>query len=603
MKRIYYFKIANRYFNMNAMQDYKKSVLATLQLCADAKDTLGLGKANSYLGDYYASKLIADSAYLYYFRAEKLYKKIKDNNKIAKTILTKSVLQLNEKDYIGCEKSAFEALKYLRKDNDTVLTFQAYNFLGVIYGELHEYDKALEFHTKAFDLVKSEKIPAILQTKAMSLNNIGLVYQNQMKHKKAIDVFNLALNQENLFKENPALYAILINNLGYSMLKIDDLKKLPRFFYDSLKISDSLKSVSNSILSNLNLSEYYAFKKDNSKARSFAMEAYALAKSNHLSKDVLQCLKQLTAVIPEKSMAYSLAYIHINDSLQIAERKIRNKLARIEFETEELAIEKDNLLVQQQYILFIGLGLLLFVGLLVIIGFQSAKNRELILKQEQQKANEEVYQIMLHQQEKIEEGKQLVKKRISQELHDGIMGRLSSIRLNLFVLEKKTDQETIHHCLDYIKEIQNVENDIRTISHELNTSLFSVENDFTEIVEKLFSTITNHADIEFKLDVEAGIVWTTINSTTKMHLYRILQEALQNIDKYAKASEVSITILDLKKAIAIAIKDNGKGFDTTTKSKGIGIANMKARAETLHGQFEIESKKDEGTIINLILPI
>ena len=86
--------------------------------------------------------------------------------------------------------------------------------------------------------------------------------------------------------------------------------------------------------------------------------------------------------------------------------------------------------------------------------------------QEQQRKDEKMYQLLLHQQDKIEEGKQTEKIRISRELHDGIMGKLSGIRLNLYILKKKTDPETIAKCLEFVKEIQVIENDLRLLSHD-----------------------------------------------------------------------------------------------------------------------------------------
>jgi signal transduction histidine kinase len=603
MKRIYYFKIANRYFNMNAMDDYKKSVRATIQLCEEAKDTLGLGKAYSYLGDYYGTKFVSDSAYIYYFKAEKLYKKINDNGKIAKTILNKSVLQLNEKDYIGSEKAAFDALKYLRKANDEELTYQAYNVLGVIYNELNEYDKSLEFHNKALTVVLNSKIPSELQYKAMSLNNIGAIYQYKDNHISAIKKFNEALNERNLYYGNPLLYAALLNNLGYSKFKLKENIGILNLFYKSLKISDSLKLIPNTIFCKLNLSEYYAYNKDTIKARSFAKEAYTLAKSNNLSKDVLLSLKQLAVVVPEKSAAFSLEYIRINDSLQIAERKIRNKLARIEFETEELAIEKDNLLEQQRTIIFIGLGVLFLFGLFYVIRFQAAKNRELILKQEQQKANEEVYQIMLRQQEKIEAVRQLEKKQIAKELHDGVLGKLFGTRMNLDSLNNYNDEKTIAERVVFIEELKSIEQEIREISHDFNKEKTAIFNNFVVMVMNFIQSQNSVCTAEIDFQMDDAIDWSTFSNITKINLYRILQESFQNINKYAKAKQVIVTFDKVESILKLNIQDNGVGFNYKRKRNGIGLTNMNSRIIESGGTMTITTEINKGTKLEFELPI
>ena len=113
LNRINYFKLANRYFNMNAMEDYKKTTEVIVLNSKKAKDSVSLAKAYSYLGDYYGSKFESEQAYKNYFYAGKIYAKLKDDSKFAKTLLNKSVIQFNEKDFVGSEKSAIDALKIL----------------------------------------------------------------------------------------------------------------------------------------------------------------------------------------------------------------------------------------------------------------------------------------------------------------------------------------------------------------------------------------------------------------------------------------------------------------------------------------------------------
>ena len=213
-----------------------------------------------------------------------------------------------------------------------------------------------------------------------------------------------------------------------------------------------------------------------------------------------------------------------------------------------------------------------------------------------------MYQLLLHQQDKIEEGKQAEKIRISRELHDGIMGKLSGIRLNLYILKKKTDPETIAKCLEFVKEIQVIENDLRLLSHDLNKeSLSTIKGIETEITT-IFKEIKNHQNIDFKLIIDQDIVWENMNYTVKLTFYRIIQEALHNIDKYAKAKNVVITITQSEAFLSVEIKDNGIGFDLNTQKEGIGLKNMRERTQEMGGLFSIVSQPEKGTKINLQLP-
>lgn len=603
LNRVYFFKVANRYFNMNDLPSYKKITTDIIERAAQANDSVSLAKAYSYMGDYYNGKFVSDTAYQFYFKAEKIYRKLKDNSKIAKSLLNKSVLQFNEKDFIGSEKSAFDALKFLRRTNNEEMTYDAYNLLGVIYNELSEYDKALFYHNKALSLIKKQTDENYSYYRYSSLNNIGLVFQNSNNNKKAVQYFTRALEEPNLFRKNPSSYAYIINNMGYSELKLGNYKNLPHLFYQTLKITDSLKIIPGIISSKLHLSEYYALKKDTVAARKFLDEAYALSKKSDLSKETLLSLKQLLTIDTKNVVKYSTEYIRINDSIQLAERKIRNKLARIEFETEELSIEKDKLVEQRKTLIYLGLGIILIGVFIYVIRSQAAKNRELLLIQEQQQANEEIYQLMLDQQSKVEEVRQAEKKKIALELHDAVLGKLFGTRMNLGVLNSKTDEKTILERVFFIDELKNLEQEIREISHDLNSEKTAVFNNFVLMVGNFIETQRPVCQASISFSMDPKIEWSAIGDTAKINLYRILQEAFQNINKHAAAKKVAVTFLQAENHIHLHIIDDGVGFNYNRKKKGIGLQNMHSRITGSDGSMIIETHVGGGTLLKFILPV
>ena len=184
-----------------------------------------------------------------------------------------------------------------------------------------------------------------------------------------------------------------------------------------------------------------------------------------------------------------------------------------------------------------------------------------------------------------------------------LWGKLTGIRLNLFILKKKQDVETVQKCLPFIDDIQDIEKEIRQITHDLKQNLFDDNITFSSIVENLFTMIKSHSDIDFSLQIDERIDWDVINNNIKINIYRIIQEALQNIDKYAQASKVNINMNKVNNEIQITIKDNGIGFIQKTGKKGIGLENMKQRMNEINGQFLLESIINQGTKISLIFQI
>lgn len=596
------FKIANWYYNMNNLDEYQRVSKVIIEKSKAAKDSTNVAKGYSYLGDYYTNTSGKDSAFLYYSKAEKLYQKLNDKKNLGGVYISMAIVQGYENDYLGSELSAIKALNILRDTQEKAKVYEAYNILGFISNELKDYDKSLEYHTKALGLAKENNLNEFHQV-ATSLNNIGNVYQNQNEYHKAIQKFEVALEDKNLFKDKPNLYAILLDNLGYSKLKLKEYSDLPDLFYRSLKIRDSLKLTTGIVYNKIHLSEFYAEKKDTVKAQQLANEALMLSRSAKSYKDVLSSLKQLGAVDPKKATEYSKEYIKINDSLQNAERRSKDKFARIQFETDEIILQNDKLAEQNRNILFF-FGLVVMIGILLfVIKNQRSKTKELMLKQAQQKANEDIYNLMLFQQNRIEEGRANEKIRIAQELHDGILGRLFGARLNLDSLNKRQDDEAIVSRNNYLVELKNIEQDIREISHDLNREKHALNNNFIGIVNNLIEQqeTVSEAKVSFVVDME--IEWEKIENYIKINLYRILQEALLNINKYAQAENIKIEIVKQEKSLKLVVSDDGVGFSVSKKSKGIGLQNMLSRANACEGTFDVKSKLGKGTSITVIFPL
>ena len=596
------FKVANRYYNMDKLGNYKKTIDVILERSIANGDTISKTKAYSYLGDFYVSQAVSDSAFLYYSKAEKLYLQRNDIYNLARTRLNKAILQFNEGDFIGSEIAVFSALRAIKKEKSSDVLYIAYNHLALIHNELKDYNRAIEYNLKALASIDNKLIPSIFQSRAESLNNMGYVYQNMNRHDKALIYFKDALQQQNLKTDKSGLYAMVIDNLAYSKFKIGDFYGLPEEFYDSLKLRDSLQLTSGSIASKMHLSEYYGFKKNISMSLKYAKEALNESLRSKNYRSVLLALKRLSIIDPQKSAFYTKEYIRINDSLQVTERKMGDKFTRIEYETDQIKNENSDLLVQNRNLIYFFtvfgfLGLLLF-----IIKSQKAKNRLLLFKQQQQNANEEIYNLMISQQNTIERSRIEEKKRVARELHDGVLGRMFGVRMNLDGLNGYQDDTAVQERTNYLAELKNIEQDIREISHDLNREKSELINNFVAIIDKLFEEQKKTYKSKFIYFIDSDIKWELVSNAVKINLYRILQESLQNANKYAAADEIKVDFKKVEQQIVFKISDNGIGFNSKTAKKGIGIQNIIFRTNECKGVFEIESKKGKGTIITVTVP-
>lgn len=591
--------------NLDKIDSIKNSVLNF-----KIQDSILLANAHFNIGELYRYSFIGDSAYFHYHQAQKIYKTQKEDYKLAKTLYGIAVVLKNEKDLTASELVSIQAisiLESLKQTNDVKETRSfLYNNLGLVFGELEQYEESIFYYKKAIDLkanLKGDYRSSIYFSK----NNLALSYNKSGQYDLALMLYNEILSNLDFIKElkdtRPDRYALILDNYANTLYLSKKYDRLPELYFKALQITDSVNPKGyNSIIINQHLAEFYKHKSNMNLARYYANQAKDIAEQYH-NDELLSSLLLLSQIETGDNAAKHLqAYIKLSDSLQKNERSLRNKFARIQFETEQIEQENVQIAKERMWLFVISVTLIISSFLLYLVITQRNKNRQLQLVQKQQEANEEIYNLMLSQNEKIEEARTLEKKRISQELHDGVLGRLFGTRLSLDSLNFNNTPEAIQTRGQYIDELKNIEQDIRKVSHELNTDFVSGAG-FIDIIKTLIETQTILYKLDYKLDYDSVINWDELSNKTKIHMYRIVQESLHNIHKHANATRVDISFTLKNNVICLAIKDDGSGFDVSKSRAGIGLKNMRSRMNEINGSIDIESGKNNGTQIKIEVPI
>lgn len=594
-------KIAFVAYKLKDSTFFIKTNKEALKLSEKLYDTLGTAKVHWNYGNYYTKKVKMDSAFYHYYKAYINFTTKNHEYNSGRMLYNMAFIQGRVKNYIDSEILTFQAISKFKPLEKNLNLYQCYNHLGIIYKELKEYDMSIDYYNQSLDYLKKVKNRKTFRER--SLNNIGLVYQEKGNLKKAIQYFKKALENDNLKIKNINRYARLVDNLAYNKFLRGDTTNLINEFNTALKIRDSLHNKSGVAISKLHLAEYFAENQDTLNAIDNAKSALDLSKDVKNNRDILASLKLLSVIDKVNTDTYLNEYIYLTDSLQQEERKVRDKFTRIQFETDEYIQETKELSKQRNWIIITSFLILAIVSLLYFIRRQKAKNRELKLEQEQQDANEEIYNLMLSQQSKMQEGKLQERKRISEDLHDGVLGKLFGTRLGLGFLDIGENEESIKKHKSFLDEMQSIENEIRSISHELKNELLPSDHNYIKIINLLLEKQSEISGFECKLSNDDLINWDTIDNNVKINIYRIIQEAIQNINRHAKASMVNINFSLDKEILHLTIKDDGEGFDVKKVKKGIGLKNMASRAQKLAGTFKINSNIDQGTTIEISIPI
>ena len=599
--RFYLSFISVNYIKIEQYQKYKNIAKFHFEKSKKAKDTLNLARYFRYKANCFNKNAIYDSSFYYYIRAEKFYTKIDDITSYSTMQLNQGLVQFSVGDYEGSELSLLKALSFLKNSNNKDKLYGTLNQLGLVYNELAEYNKSIGYHKQALEMVKRYKLNNIQHQEAVCYNNIGYLYLNQQNYQKAIINFELGLKNKNIINDDIELYALLKSNLAYSKFKRNNLKECKELLFETLRFQNKLKGKSVMISIFLYLSEYYSFNGKNDQALLYSKKALNAAVVTRVKPYILIALKH--AIITDKynSKQNIDEYLKIFTQIQLEDRKSKARFDKIQLETDEITQEKETAIKQKWIIGTIAGVIILIIVLLLIITRQRSRQKELQFQQSQQKANEEIYDLMLTQKNKEELARQSEKKRIALELHDGVMNKLASTRLNLNVLSHHKDEETINKCLTHVEGIHKIEQEIRNIAHDLNTEIFNETNSFVTLLNDFVETQNATSCSRYILEADSSIDWIHISSEIKMNLYRIIQEASHNINKYAQASTVMISLVLDENNICLSITDNGIGFDTDAKTEGIGLKNIEQRVKSLKGKVVIQSN-NKSTSINIAIP-
>ncbi|MFS4491509.1 ATP-binding protein [Maribacter sp. 2308TA10-17] len=601
LKAVYLTKLSARYLRLKDSLNFRKVNRKAILFNKKVGDSSNLGEVYWDLGAFFKKYNVQDSTYFKYREAQQIFEAIGNQRKSGQLLRKMGGVQSFVGDNIRAEATILKAIEKLKPLNEFEDISRCYSSLADNAKLLDEPEQALKDYSEALRYLEKGNASPI---KMLSVkHNMALVHQRQGHHEKAIPVFLEVLAFDSLHQKKPKLCGRVLNNLGYSYLKSDQLSKLPEPFIKARRVQDSINDIGGKSSGALKLAEYYLATKDSSMALSNLNLARDLATDVGSNTHLLDILKVLPSADPKNAVAHANRFIELNDSLQKQERKIREKFGRIQFKTDEFIAENQVLTRENQ--LWTGIALSLFLlGLAsyVIIN-QRVKNRILKFRQEQQANNQEIFNLMLAQSEKVEEGKKMEQKRVSEELHDGVLGKMLGARMMLLGLNKKTDPEAIAERAKAIGVIQAIEGEVRSISHELSHAAYQKIHNFILSIKDLINTVKGSSKISFDFNYSDELDWDALSGDIKINLYRIIQESIQNSVKHAECENIYINFHADEAILTVHIEDNGRGFTPKKGKKGIGMRNIASRMKKLNGTWDIKSELGKGTKVTLTIPL
>ena len=603
-----------RYSNLDSARYYCRK---GKKLSSEKGYEAGLIRATLLLGILHDVNSQYDSALFYYRESLALSHQAGDTLRVASNNANMGLTFFKIGNFREAMNYFLNSLGHFEKLGFNEGIASTYNNLGLIYIELGNYDRALDYYSKALQIRREMNDQYGI---GAALTNIGNIYNRMDSLNLAVDYISESIEIKRAMDDQYGL-AHSLNLIATVFTRKGELNKARSFLEDAIKKSQNLKSPGQEISAYLGYFELLMVEGRYKDAIRFSEKSLKMAEEIGSLSLQVSSFKSLSHAFEaygniEKAFEYHKKYISKKDELLNRERMNQVFQLELEYEREKsaaeiallnrqaeinnLQIEKKELLISRRNSLIVAIITLFLVFLLLgYLYYIRQKNKE------QLKMNQTLASIQQKVAQGAIEAEIKERQRIGEELHDSFGQVLSLIKLNLTKAQKKNEipeqerEMMLEHSINLANkgfvELRNISHNMSPIMLKTKGLVLSVKDLLDRIKE------TNLYTIHFEVvDMEERL-----EPMMEFTLFRTIQELLNNIIKHANASEISVQMLQDSGGITIMMEDDGQGFDELELEnvKGMGLKNAFSRIKNMNGELVIDSAKNRGTIINIIIPL
>ena len=524
------------------------------------KDSVGIAGLYSKIGISYQQTSALDSALFYNNQSLRIYESLgmKRHLVINQNNIANIYQNLNQFDKALEMHQAILAER--EKSNRPAELAESYVNIGNVYQKLNDFESSKKYYNKAIELSEKHNL---IRNLSILYNNYGNIYKEEAKMELALEYYQKAYNIRKQLNDAYGLSSVT-GNLGVLYFEAARFKTAEPYLHESLFLAKKFDA------KELELSAYKVL---------LMLKAY---------------IKQ-----PDSTIYYQKKYETLDNLIR--NENVTKQIVEIEtkYETEkkEKEIIRQRLAIKNKNLYAIIITSVLLI--IIIISYALYKKQQYKRKQLQREIHLKDALVKIQTQNRLQEQRL----RISRDLHDNIGSQLtfiiSSIDNLKFITKDANDK-----LKDKLSSISSFTSDtifqLRDTIWAMNKSEITIEDLQTRIMSFIEKAKTASEDIHFNVDVSVNdeITFTSVNG---IHIFRVIQEAINNSIKYANADKILVKIKENKNNISFTIYDNGQGFDKKEITLGNGLLNMEKRIEELEGKLNITSSKEKGTNINFTI--
>jgi len=616
----------------------RDSLLANLQ--TQANDT-NQARTFYHLAKYY-EKSNLDSAKYFLDKLRRLAKELSFKRGEYLYYERMAVVSFTNGDHQKALRESAAGLTLARELNNPGFEIAMLNMMSICYQYLGKFQEQLDYALQAQVKAEQARDTAKMVQLYISLSN---AYSNLNLHRKSLDagLTGVRLRSEYRITEGypNRLYAGIAQEyqaMGMpdsavyfydkalvSSKELNDkfaegtIYKFITHFYSSIGKYEKMREMAEQSLAlskevksrQLEASAYYSLASahyhtnSNAQARTFIDQALAISLEDSMqgqTQDAYRLLSYIAARAGDLSLS-ATAQVKADSIQQAAlNEEVAKSAADLEkkYETEkkESQISLQQVTIRQQhtlnYILFGGVAAAAIITLLIWLNYRNKQ------KLQQQRINELETEKQLLATQSLLKGQEDERSRLAKDLHDGLGGLLSGVKLQLGAMKGNlilSEENGRSFNLALLKLDESI-SEMRRVAHNmmpealLNMGLQQALQDYCDGLSEAqpFTIYTEFHGLEQRMEPSVEIV-----------LYRIVQELLNNVVKHANATRIVAQVIRQLNEVSITVEDNGKGFDVKTleQLRTAGLRNIRSRVNYLHGQLDIQSEPGKGTSIHI----
>ena len=518
-------------------------------------------------------------------------------------------------DWENAQKYYLKGLAELEKLSDTTRMVTVYFNIGFLFSDMDEWNRSYESMYKSFELSqhsknKSQNVQACcrLATICFKTSRIdeGLTYLKKadtlMRRSKEHIDFIYYNHAYGTYHQQAGSYASAVRNhkLAYqAAIKWDDPYYLGE---ETLEIgNDYLK------LKQFDSAEYY-FRKSYDIAQQYKYKPKVL-----LSLISLSDLEESKGNF-QKAYYYKKRQAGFADSLVKEQNQYRILLIDGEFAAEKRSneikqLQKDKQIQSLSLEKKSTLNIVLVSSIVALLGFGFLVYRNMKHRHELAKQQEELHRQRIRELEKDRQliavdsmlkGQEEERSRMAKDLHDGLGGMLSGVKLSLGAMKGNIilSEENTRLFGRVLDQLDHSINEMRRVAHNMMPEAL-VKLGLQQAVQDFCDGLSESSKIVFKTQFYG--LETRLTTSTEVLIYRIAQELLNNIVKHARATEALVQLMRHGNNLSLTIEDNGVGFnvDQIDTKKSAGLSNVRSRVDYLKGHFDVQSIIGKGTSIHI----